>query len=296
MNHPDLYHKAHDAQRHDSEEFFLEYFPKMQWRFDGNDTLIDIGSGCGNVLIDIVYPRMPKNIQRFVASDINPKMISYAQHCYGHLPKVEFKVLDIASKKLPRELKHKFDHVTSFYTLMWVNQRQAVKNIYNLLRPEGGDCLLVFLSSHPMYEVYKLMSDRDKWSQYMYDKERFISPLQNVKEPDQKFATFMREAGFSQFEVKLLHKHFVYESFEVFRTDMKAVNPFLDRVPVALHEEFMDDIMLEIIKQVGLTAHQVDLKAQFTVPYANKIFVTPSICLSSRLLRKITLTRVNRLF
>ncbi|XP_061389669.1 juvenile hormone acid O-methyltransferase-like, partial [Musca vetustissima] len=107
MNNPDLYHEANEVQRHDSAEIFREYFKQFQWRYDGQDSLIDIGSGSGNVLMDLIYPNMPKNFERIVCSDINPNMVDYARQQYGQLKKVEFRVLDIAARQnLPRDLKH----------------------------------------------------------------------------------------------------------------------------------------------------------------------------------------------
>lgn len=51
----------------------------------------------------------------------------------------------------------------------------------------------------------------------MFDVASKISPLQYVKKPDQNFAAIMSDVGFSQFEVKLLHKYFEYDNFEVYR-------------------------------------------------------------------------------
>ncbi|XP_005179568.1 juvenile hormone acid O-methyltransferase-like [Musca domestica] len=269
MNHPDWYDKANAAQRHDSSEIFREYYKQFQWRYDGRDSLIDVGSGSGDVLMDFVYPCVPWNFQRLVCSDINSIMVDYAKRKYGQLAKVEFKVLDIGTcKELPKDLKHQFDHVTSFYTLMWVqNHRQCLKNIYNLLRREGGDCLLVFLASNPIYDAYMMTSRINKWSKYMFDVESKISPLQYVENPDQKFAEIMSEVGFSQFEVKLLHKNFEYDNFEVYRANMRAVNPFIDRIPATMHDEYMDDVMLMVLKLRGWKPQKLDFKAKFSIPY-----------------------------
>lgn len=95
--------------------------------------------------------------------------------------------------------------------------RQCLSNIYNLLRKEGGDFLLIFLASNPIYDAYVMTSRLSKWSKYMFDVKSKISPLQYVRKPDQQFADIMSEVGFSKFEVKLLHKHFEYESFEVYK-------------------------------------------------------------------------------
>ncbi|XP_073826566.1 juvenile hormone acid O-methyltransferase-like [Musca autumnalis] len=269
MNHPDWYHKANDAQRFDSRENFHKYIKQIQWRYDGEDSTIDIGCGSGDVLMDIVYPCLPKNFQTLVCSDINPKMLNYARRQYGHMEKVQFQVLDIGTKKkLPNNLRHQFDHVISFYTLMWVqDQRQALENIFNLLRPKCGDCLLVFLASHPLYEAYRMTSGNSKWSEYMYDIDSIISPFQYVDQPAEKYVDLMSQVGFTKSEVRLLQKQFTYESFDVFRANMKAVNPFIHRIPMALHEEFMDEVMFMYLKHMGLHEEEMDFKAKCSVSY-----------------------------
>ncbi|XP_059221411.1 juvenile hormone acid O-methyltransferase-like [Stomoxys calcitrans] len=56
-----------------------EYSVKILSRKNGCDSLIDLGSGSGDVLMDFVYPIMPKNFQRLVCSDIIHKMVNYAK-------------------------------------------------------------------------------------------------------------------------------------------------------------------------------------------------------------------------
>lgn len=136
MNNPELYSRANDVQRYDAERLISVYGQKIKWLHDGTDSLIDMGCGSGDVLIDFVYPCIPRNFQRIVFSDINPEMIDYARCQYGHIGRAEFRILDMATKtqKLPIDLRGQFDHVTSFYTLMWVqNQRFIELYLLNFL-------------------------------------------------------------------------------------------------------------------------------------------------------------------
>lgn len=125
MNQACLYHRANEVQRHDAEEIIEEYSDIIEWRYDGSDTLLDVGSGSGDVLMDFIYPSMPKTFDRVVGSDISVKMVRFAQNCYRSYPQCAFKLLDIATDgDLPQDLQGAFDHVTSFYCLHWIqNQR-----------------------------------------------------------------------------------------------------------------------------------------------------------------------------
>lgn len=92
-----------------------------------------------------------------------------------------------------------------------------MSNIYNLLRPEGGDCLLVFLAANPIFDIYKLLSKSSKWSSYMKDVDQFISPLHYSHDPKMEFCSMLKDAGFSDIQVELKHKVYVYEGLEIFK-------------------------------------------------------------------------------
>lgn len=48
---------------------------------------------------------------------------------------------------------------------------------------------------------------------------------------------------------------------------MKAVNTFIDRIPPTMHEEYMDDVMLMVLKLRGLKPQELDFKPKFSIPY-----------------------------
>ncbi|KAM7351815.1 juvenile hormone acid methyltransferase isoform 1-T1 [Cochliomyia hominivorax] len=270
MNQACLYHRANQVQRHDAEEIIKEYAKTLQWRLDGTDALLDVGSGSGDVLMDFIYTIMPENFERIVGSDISPKMMSYAKNCYHTQEKCDFRVLDIETDKdIPNDMREQFDHVTSFYCLHWIqNQRQALVNIYNLLRSEGGDCLLVFLATNPIFDIYKLLSKSSKWSPYMKDVDQFISPLHYSSDPKLEFSLMLKEAGFSDIQVELRNKLYVYEGLEIFKDNVKAVCPFLDRMPLSLHDTFMDDFINTVTNlDLKQNLHSNELDYKFNSPY-----------------------------
>lgn len=88
--------------------------------------------------------------------------------------------------------------------------RQALRNIYNLLRPEGGDTLLVFLATNPIFDVYKLLSKLPKWSSFMHDVDNYISPLHYSNDPKKEFENTLIEAGFENYEVEIRQRSYSY--------------------------------------------------------------------------------------
>ncbi|ALC40009.1 jhamt [Drosophila busckii] len=248
MNQASLYQRANQVQRHDAKLILDEYANILQWRADGQDTLLDVGSGSGNVLMDFVHPLLPKDYSQLVGTDISSKMVGYANKCYHLYERTKFRVLDIGCQQLPAELQGRFDHVTSFYCLHWVqNLRVALGNIYELLRPEGGDCLLVFLASNPVYEVYKRLHSNPKWSSYMQDVDQYISPLHYSADPVEKFCQLISDAGFTYHNVELRSEVFVYEGVRTLKDNVKAICPFLERIPSEMHEEFLNDFVAIVI-------------------------------------------------
>ncbi|BFF95937.1 juvenile hormone acid O-methyltransferase [Drosophila madeirensis] len=268
MNQASLYQNANQVQRHDAKLILEEFASTLQWRSDGEDALLDVGSGSGNVLMDFVKPLMPQGAQ-LVGTDISSQMVGFASKHYQTEERTQFRVLDIGCKRLPQELSGRFDHVTSFYCLHWVqNLRGALGNIYDLLRPEGGDCLLVFLASNPVYEVYKILQLNEKWSGYMQDVEQFISPLHYSSNPGEEFSQLLNEVGFIQHNVEIRSEVFVYEGVRTLKDNVKAICPFLERMPAALHEDFLDDF-IQIVISMNLQQgdQHKDQDQKFISPY-----------------------------
>ncbi|KAI8042966.1 juvenile hormone acid O-methyltransferase [Drosophila gunungcola] len=287
MNQASLYQHANQVQRHDAKLILDEFASTLQWRSDGEDALLDVGSGSGNVLMDFVRPLLPKRGQ-LVGTDISSQMVGYASKHYQGEERTRFQVLDIGCERLPEELSARFDHVTSFYCLHWVqNLKGALGNIYNLLKPEGGDCLLAFLASNPVYEVYKILKRNDKWSTFMQDVEQFISPLHYSVNPGEEFSQLLNEVGFEQHNVEIRNEVFVYEGVRTLKDNVKAICPFLERMPSTLHEEFLDDFV-DIVISMNLQQGEKNEDQKFLSPYklvvayarktpefVNKVFLDP---------------------
>lgn len=131
MDNPELYRIANEMQRYDVACAITEYGSKMKWLSEGGDSLIDLGSGSGDVLMDFIYPRMPQNLQRFVCSDVNATMVEYARKQFGHLKGTQFRIFDMATstENLPSDLMGQFDHVTSFFALMYSPNQRYISSL-----------------------------------------------------------------------------------------------------------------------------------------------------------------------
>lgn len=223
MNKADLYQRSNGLQRRDARQVLEEFSSMLQWRENGRDSVLDVGCGSGDVTIDYLLPLLPMTFSRLVGSDLSEQMIRYARDVYKH-PNIEFEKLDI-SGDVDKFLStfEPFDHVTSFYCLHWVqNQKKAIQNIFNLLRPEG-DCLLVFLANNPIFDVYKRMAESNKWSQYMADVHRFISPYQYSSDPAADFGALLYSVGFTEYSVEVRDKMYTFEGIDLLKSQLNLL-------------------------------------------------------------------------
>lgn len=215
-----LYQRSNGVQRRDAKQVLDEFAPLFRWRSDGQDSLLDIGCGTGDVTIDYVLPLMPVRFARLVGADVSDGMLAHARATFQR-SRISFQKLDIGGKTdglIGGGGEDPFDHITSFYCLHWVqDQRQAMKNIYKLLAP-GGDCLLAFLAQNPIFEIYKRMATNRKWAPFMMDVQRFISPYQHSASPADDLSKMLYLAGFSEYRVVVREKMFVYDGLDVLKS------------------------------------------------------------------------------
>lgn len=219
MEHGRLYQHANGVQRRDAQQILADYGHLFRWRADGRDSLLDIGCGSGDVTVDYVLPLMPATYTRLVGADLSDGMLRHARETFADaLPRLSFERLDIGLP-LPGPAAKPFDHITSFYCLHWVqDQRQAMRNVFELLAP-AGDCLLVLLAANPIFEVYRRLCRQTRWAPYMMDVARFISPYQNAARPAEEMGGVLYETGFSEYSVQVLDRVFVYDGLEVLRSE-----------------------------------------------------------------------------
>ncbi|XP_075150092.1 juvenile hormone acid O-methyltransferase-like [Haematobia irritans] len=234
---------------------------------------MDLGSGSGDVLMDFVYPHLPKNYQRLVCSDINPKMVEYSRKYVVNVNRSECRIFDMATvKPLPHDLKGQFDHVTSFFAFMYAkSQRQALKNVYDLLKPHQGDCFIVSLVTHPLFGAYIQLSQMKKWSKYMTDVSSFVPPQYYCEDPRKDIVDYLSAIGFSDYSVEVVPTSFVYDNVKAFKDNMMGCNPFIDRIEHDLQDEFIDDYLTVVFSILGLEMKFVDHEGPFPLSYKNMI-------------------------
>lgn len=116
-----FYLKNNDLQRRDASEILDEFSHFFKWRFDGEDSLLDIGTGSGDVLYDFIIPKLPRNIHKVVGVDKEMNMVECARENFGN-EFTEFHQLDISSSCLKHFNEEQFDNITSMYVFHWIEK------------------------------------------------------------------------------------------------------------------------------------------------------------------------------
>lgn len=69
-------------QRRDTALVLKEFVPKMKWRDERSETILDIGCGSGDVTSALLAPMMPEQ-SRIVGVDVSEAMVKYATKTFG---------------------------------------------------------------------------------------------------------------------------------------------------------------------------------------------------------------------
>lgn len=123
MNRAEQYSNSNNCQKIGANYALKNFFHLLNWKEDVREKILDVGSGSGEVTVDILAPLLPKNLVSLLGCDISQEMVDYANSKYKS-DKVGFFNLDIATDVLPLELEENFNHIFSFYCLQWVKDQK----------------------------------------------------------------------------------------------------------------------------------------------------------------------------
>ncbi|XP_063591918.1 juvenile hormone acid O-methyltransferase-like [Penaeus indicus] len=228
MEDAQLYVSANALQRRDALVVLTEFLPQMAWQEEG-ENILDIGCGSGDVTRNLLMPLLPR-VEQVTGVDISQEMVNFASKTFQHNT-LAFRQLDIEKTVQPRQtFPDGFSKVFSFYCLHWVkDQPRCLNNIYQLLQP-GGEALLVFLAHNPLFSMYQNMSEKIEWNKYM-----------------QVFNTITLHTIFTTLTTTTTATN-PFSSSPIPSDAIKAVNPFLKRIPTESQDAFLMDCLNELAK------------------------------------------------
>ncbi|MGD9591089.1 MAG: trans-aconitate 2-methyltransferase, partial [Candidatus Berkiella sp.] len=154
----------------------------------GNETILDIGCGPGNITA-LLAKQVPQG--KVIGIDSAQKMVTFANEKYHDLKNLSFEKRNVLDFSYP----HKFDLIVSFSALHWViNQKVALANIYKHLA-KNGSLLVVMIPSRKVEPVSAALSkliETPSWHPYF---ESFRPPpYYGVSQ--EKYQQLLKNTGF----------------------------------------------------------------------------------------------------
>ena len=208
-------------------------------KFKETDNVLDIGCGDGKVTSEIVK-RVPHGTVKGLDFSIN--MIEWASKHYSDVPHLSFERADIADYSS----EQKFNYALAFSSLAWVKKQQkALVNIANALAPNGQFIAGIAHEDSPYIRArIKIMASK-KWGNYFVDYELPFYPLNEDKIKD-----LCKNAGLTLIDTTRRGCPHTFENREAFIKFMRALPAQLNKIPDALQEEFLNDIIDDYLKDV----------------------------------------------
>lgn len=265
-----LYSKSKALQMNTTKEILQSSKFVSKWKNHTDLRLLDIGCGDGEALVRLVLPLVPR-YSSVLAIDILEPMIRASRDSFGSVPRVSFRVFDIATYDAAA-IKHlgKFSHITSNFCLHWIkDQRQLFSNIFKLMLP-GGQLMATLLLDTELSKAVRELATMDRWAPFMENWRSYPSVYAQNAQCDYSIREQLELAGFEQIEVEIKLQKFDFKlesqlkgrSIHFLRNKilllidfcvsdfLQSVNPFVQRMPLCLKDEYINEFMIACLKNM----------------------------------------------
>jgi trans-aconitate 2-methyltransferase len=241
---PDVYNRNNKLQY----DFALKMLNK--YKFRGNESVLDVGSGSGNITVEIAK-QVPQG--QVIGLDSSQEMTNYAQNQYQYCANLSF----VCARAEDFDFKEKFDLITSFTVFHWIEaQEDALNNCLIHLKPNGlfllGLTVPIYVDTALNQCCLKLIDE--KWHKELGD---FEVPfyISNVTMFDYK--KILKKVGY-----KIISFDYTMTKF-TFNNHQSLANWFFSWIPYrnALSDEDAHQFFLELAQEY----------TSFTNNYSNKI-------------------------
>ncbi|KAF5290681.1 hypothetical protein FQR65_LT01971 [Abscondita terminalis] len=194
MNNPELFLKYKQFGINGSEKMLEKHINLLVQNHEHPVTLVDIGSGPGNISNDVLLPLFKIPVDKVIGFDVSEKMVNFANATYGN-EILSFKHVDVGGKA-PEEFNSYFDFVFSFWTLQWFrDQRKLYTNINKIMKP-NGQMFVTYIARGKQYDVYQSVWRKPEYSPYITDFNLGQSVFQKSKDPKAELKLILEETGF----------------------------------------------------------------------------------------------------
>lgn len=89
-----------------------------------------------------------------------------------------------------------------------------------MIKP-GGDMLVTFLASNPIFDIYESLSKNKRWKPYVSNFKKFVSPYQESKHPVEELEEHLTKVGFNIHLCKIEERLYIYPNIAVLKSKLK---------------------------------------------------------------------------
>jgi len=232
---PEEYHHYSSEQQ----KWARELISKL--RLTGNERVLDIGCGDGKVTAEISQ-KLPHG--SILGIDNSLEMVQFAKAHFPstQYPNLTFEWMDARNLQFHRE----FDVVFSNATLHWVKDHLTVLHgIKRSLKPKGRILLQMGGqgNAESMVKTIEKIIQKKKWACYF---SQFVFPWGFYGKDE--YAVWLKEVGLKAKRIELFPKEMLHKGKEALLGWIRTTwFPYLERVPEAERERFLDEIANEYI-------------------------------------------------
>jgi trans-aconitate 2-methyltransferase len=223
----------------------------------GDESILDVGCGDGKITNSLSQITSGE----VVGVDFSAEMIAYAKETF------ETPVfMQMDAQKL--EFNERFDIVFSNAALHWISDHQgALQGIYKALK-KGGRIILQMGGQGNIAQIRYIIETKviPRYPAYF---EGFRAPYTFCSA--EYYEKLLQEVGFTNFSARLIPKDMIHENTDAFRGWIETTwFPYIDRVPSAMQEDFIQECVEAYIKaypldekgRVHVAAVRLEVKAQ----------------------------------
>ena len=207
----------------------IDLINTLSW--NGDENVLDIGCGDGRITAEIAK-KVPQGY--VLGIDISPNMIDEANKNFGDIKNLEFQCID--ATKFSKNTT--FDRVVSFATFHWIREQQeALKNIYNVLKPDG--IILIKMGLQHQSPISRMYENK-KWRNKLQKDETYFP--QTVE----SFSAVLKLCDFKNIEVYSGLSTRQFQSKDELFNWLFAWVPHSTGLPTDKAKEFTQDIVESI--------------------------------------------------
>lgn len=268
MHEPELFEKLNKGTRDGTKAALAKYGHLIKWKPDHSDTILDVGCGPGNVLMDIILPQFKGMYSTCYATDISERMIDFAGKKYEDREDVKFLILDITKVSGFLQTHGHVDHVVSTFVMHYIPDLDTgLKNIFEVLKP-GGDFFTVHPRDAAVFDFYEYMDQNTKWNKYFDNLKQFVPSSHKSKNPEEELRSHLTKVGFTDVLVDWIPFNITTFNVDSMKLLFSSGLAQIHNIPAEMRKEYLDDVF-----DYGIDKKLISTLSSGEVTFAFNLFV-----------------------